>query len=176
MFFSICHPYLRHGNSLTAFDVYTDSYRNRFRIKRSNLTFTIPDTGRNFNFSICHPYLRHGNSLTAFDVYTDSYRNRFRIKRSNLTFTIPDTGRNFKPYFCQGPSGDPSPFPAGFSAIHPPAGIPPRHPASIPVTPRLAAGNPARRSPGPGFNYSVPPDAPESRKEDPPVPPPGWSH
>lgn len=76
-------------------------------------------------FSICHPYLRHGNSLTAFDVYTDSYRNRFRIKRSNLTFTIPDTGRNFKPYFCQGPSGDPSPFPAGFSAIHPPAGIRP---------------------------------------------------
>ena len=24
-------------------------------------------------------------------------------------------------------------------------------------------------SPGPGFNYSVPPDAPESRKEDPPL-------
>lgn len=55
MFFSICHPYLRHGNSLTAFDVYTDSYRNRFRIKRSNLTFTIPDTGRNFK-----PYLVQG--------------------------------------------------------------------------------------------------------------------
>lgn len=48
MFFSICHPYLRHGNSLTAFDVYTDPYIDWFRIKRSNLMFTIPDTGWNF--------------------------------------------------------------------------------------------------------------------------------
>lgn len=30
--------------------------------------------------------------------------------------TIPDTGRNFKPYFGQGPSGDPSQFPAIHSA------------------------------------------------------------